>query len=49
MNLGIVLRQGPRRGVFLMSEVPLYNPKLQARKQIENGIPYLLYKDNLQH
>jgi len=24
MTLGIVLLQGPRRGVFLMSEVPLY-------------------------
>ena len=24
MTLGIVLPQGPRRGVFLMSEVPLY-------------------------
>ena len=24
MTLGIVLLQGPRRGVFLISEVPLY-------------------------
>ena len=30
MTLGIVLLQGPRRGVFLMSEVPLYQKSLPA-------------------
>ena len=30
MTLGIVLRLGPRRGVFIMSEMPLYPPDTVA-------------------
>ena len=32
MALGIVLLQGPRRGLFLMSGVPLYSQMLVLQK-----------------
>ena len=37
MTLGIVLLQGPRRGVFLMSEVPLYSG-LETMLYTEPGV-----------
>jgi len=37
--LGIVLLQGPRRGVFLMSEVPQYTASGRVGREIGNLLP----------
>jgi hypothetical protein len=34
MTLGIVLLEGPRRGVFLMSEVPLEDIKIESIRKL---------------